>query len=183
MTSQAGSDRDLWRRVLVTAVAGGAMVAGLLAGTGTAAAQPTEPTTEPTVAAETPTPAAQDEPRSCTGDDCSRGEPEPAKVSADAVLSQIYTEYAQGDGGGQVSKLIDDAVKLRRQGFRPSNANAEALANALEYRPNQTPLVEALKNTIAYQRKLQAQAAMTASQRGPVAGPVPVIPGMSVPIG
>ncbi|MGV0718979.1 hypothetical protein ABQE93_26625 [Mycolicibacterium sp. XJ662] len=182
MTSQAGSNRDLWRRLVVTPVAAGAMVAGMLSAAATAGAQPTEPTTEPT-ATETPTAAAEDAPRSCTGDDCSRGQPEPEKVSADRVLMQIYTEYAQGDGGGQVSKLIDDAVKLRRQGFRPSNLNAEALANALEYRPNQTPLVEALKNTIAYQRKLQAQAALTASQQGPVAGPVPVIPGTTMPVG
>lgn len=178
MTSQTGPNRHVWRRLVVAGVAGGAMVAGMVAGTATVSAQPAEPTVE----TEAPTPVA-DAPRSCTGDDCSRGQPEPAKVNADRVLLQIYNEYAQGDGGGQVSKLIDDAVKLRRQGFRPSNANAEALADALERRPNQTPLVEALKNTIAYQRKLQAQAAMTAQQQGPVAGPVPVIPGMSVPVG
>ncbi|MGE2691800.1 hypothetical protein [Mycolicibacterium pulveris] len=178
MTLQAGSNRDLWRRLVITPVATGAMAAGLLAGAATAAAQPAEPTTT-----ETPTAAAEDAPRSCTGDDCKRGEPEPAKVNADQVLMQIYTEYAQGDGGGQVSKLIDDAVNLRRQGFRPSNANAEALAAALEYRPHQTPLVEALRNTIAYQRKLKAQAALSASQQGPVAGPVPVIPGMTGSLG
>ncbi len=177
MTSQAGRN-DVWRRLLVTTVASGAMVAGLVSGTATVSAQPAEPTTE----IEAPS-AAADAPRSCTGDDCSRGEAEPVKVNADQVLMQIYTEYAQGEGGGQVSRLIDDAVKLRRQGFRPSNANAEALADALEDRPHQTPLVEALKNTIAYQRKLQAQAALIASQQGPVAGPVPVIPGTSGPLG
>ncbi|BBY83761.1 hypothetical protein H7I53_20425 [Mycolicibacterium pulveris] len=178
MTSQTGTTRGRWRRFVVAGVAGGAMVAGLVSGAATASAQPAEPTIE----TEAPTPVAE-APRSCTGDDCSRGAPEPAKINADQVLLQIYNEYAQGDGGGQVSKLIDDAVKLRRQGFRPSNANAAALADALERRPNQTPLVEALKNTIAYQRKLQAQAAMTAQQQGPVAGQVPVLPGSTVPVG
>ena len=40
---------------------------------------------------------------------------------------------------------------------KPSNANKEAIAKALDYRPNQAPLIEALKETLAYQRKLQAQ--------------------------
>jgi hypothetical protein len=42
-------------------------------------------------------------------------------------------------------------------------------------RPNQTPLVEALKETIAYQRKQQAQAAMSTKGNGAGSGgPVPV---------
>ena len=62
-----------------------------------------------------------------------------------------------GAGGGQVSNLIHDVMKLRAQGFKPSNANQQAITKALDYRPNQAPLIEALKETLAYQRKLQAQ--------------------------
>ena len=47
---------------------------------------------------------------------------------------------------------------LRNLGFKPSKANKEAIAKALDNRPNQAPLIEALKETVAYQRKLQAQA-------------------------
>ena len=65
-------------------------------------------------------------------------------------------------------------MTLRAQGFRPSNANRLAIQDALEHRPNQTPLVEALKATLAYQRKLQAQAAMAGSGQGRNAGPIPV---------
>lgn len=172
-----------WRRLVVGAMAGGAVAASLITGFAapSAIAQPAEPTTT-----ETPAPEAEAEgPKTpCTGEDCNRDAEEAApKVNADQVLSTIYNEYRQGDGGGQISKLIDDAMKLRQQGFKPSSANATALAEALEYRPNQTPLIEALKETLAYQRKLQARAQQSISSNGPIAGPVPVMPGMTVPIG
>ena len=48
-------------------------------------------------------------------------------------------------------------MKLRAQGFKPSNANRQAITKALDHRPNQAPLIEALQETLAYQRKLQAQ--------------------------
>jgi hypothetical protein len=187
MASQSGKTRVDWRRAIV----GGVLAVGLMSGFGasTAFAQPAEPAG----------PSAPDD--NCTGDDCTREaeaataaaagcEPDdnkcaeaantPKRVNADQVLTLIHEQYRQGDGGGQVSKLIDDAMKLRAQGFRPSSANAEALQDALDARPNQTPLVEALKSTIGYQRKLQAQAQMSQQEQGPVAGPVPVIPGGSM---
>lgn len=168
MKPRTGTHRDVGRRLVVGAIASGVLTVGLLTGVAlpTAAAQPAEPTTP------------------CTGEDCKKDDEAAApKVNADQVLSVIHEEYRQGDGGGQISKLIDDAVKLRQQGFRPSNANAVALADALESRPNQTPLVEALKETLAHQRKLQARAAQAEVDNGPVAGPVPVIPGMTAPNG
>jgi hypothetical protein len=188
MTSQTGKDRFDWRRAIVGGLASGVVAVGLMTGFGvsTAFAQPADPTEteEPTAEAAGPAPG-----ENCTGDDCARADEGPQKVSADQVLAQIHTEYAQGDGGGQISKLIDDAMKLRAQGFKPSTANALALQDAMEHRPNQTPLVEALKSTIQYQRKLQTQSQMSAQQGGPVAGPVPVIPGgqtpgtMTIPLG
>jgi hypothetical protein len=55
---------------------------------------------------------------------------------------------------------------LRNLGFRPSNANKLAIQDALDHRPNQAPLVAALKETVAYQRKLQAQAVAQQQQAG-----------------
>ena len=187
MTSQTGNERVDWRRAVIGGLATAAVAAGLMTGIGapTAFAQPAEPA-GPSVADD----------NNCTGDDCSKDEAmaaaaaagceeddkkcadaaaEPQKVNADKVLSQVYEEYRQGDGGGQISVLIDDVMKLRAQGFRPSGGNAIALEDALAHRPNQTPLVEALKATVQYQRKLQAQSQLSASQAGPVAGaPVPI---------
>ncbi len=54
---------------------------------------------------------------------------------------------------------------LRNLGFKPSNANKVAIQEALDQRPNQAPLVEALKETIAYQRRIQAQAAAQQQQQ------------------
>ncbi|MGV0792129.1 hypothetical protein [Mycolicibacterium sp. XJ1819] len=190
MATQTGEQRFDWRRAVGGGLAAGAVAAMLATGFGasTALAQPAQPTeTEsPSVPAGTRAPG-----QNCTGDDCSKpvagqqqAESEPQKVSADQLLAEIYQQYRQGDGGGQVSKLIDDAMKLRAQGFRPSQENAEALADALDRRPHQTPLVQALRETIAYQRKQQAQAAMSQGGGG---GPVPVIlgpnAGISIPLG
>ncbi|MGZ5364550.1 MAG: hypothetical protein ACXWZR_11225 [Mycobacterium sp.] len=182
MTSQTGKARVDWRRAII----GGVLAAGLMSGFGasTAFAQPAEPAG----------------PGSCTGDDCARqaeaaaaaaagcapddtkcsaAANAPKRVNADQVLMAIHQQYSQGDGGGQISILIDDAMKLRQAGFRPSNANAEALLVALDKRPNQTPLVDALRATVAYQRKLQTQTAMAGSDTGgstpqaPAWAPVP----------
>lgn len=163
MTLQTGKKCHDWRRVLIGGVASGAMAASLLTGIGvaTAFAEPVESCTGDDCAKAAPQVRAPGE--GCTGDDCAKPvageavEAAPPAMSADQVLSIIYTEYAQGDGGGQISKLVDDVMTLRSLGFKPSNANAAALAEALNHRPNQVPLVEALKETLAYQRKLKAQ--------------------------
>lgn len=174
MTSQTGKAHVEWRRAIV----GGVLAIGLMSGFGmsTAFAQPDSDTSN--TASDTRAPG---EP--CTGDDCSKpieGQPQAADaqpaMTADQALMIIHNEYNLGDGGGQLSTLIDDVMKMRAQGFKPSQANRDAIQAALDKRPNQTPLVEALKATLAYQRKLQAQQQMNAQQQGPVAGPVPVIP-------
>ena len=101
-------------------------------------------------------------------------------MSADEALAIIARDYDMGAGGGQLSTLIHEALKLRSLGFKASNANREAIAAALEKRPNQTPLIEALKETIAYQRKLQAQMqnANTGQQPGFNMGQTPLPPGV-----
>ncbi len=132
MTSQTGNNRHCWRRIVTGGMAGSAVVAGLMAGVAapTALADPADPTTQ------TDTPSV---------------------MTADEALAIIDKDYDTGAGGGELSTLIHDVLKLRAQGFKPSNANKEAITKALDYRPNQLPLIDALKETLAYQHKLQAQ--------------------------
>ena len=132
MTSQTGKNRLGWRRVVTGAMAGSAVLAGVMAGFGapSAMADPADPTTQ------TDTPPV---------------------MTADEALAIIDRDYDTGAGGGQLSTLIHDVLKLRAQGFKPSNANREAITTALDHRPNQAPLIEALQETLVYQRKLQAQ--------------------------
>lgn len=87
----------------------------------------------------------------------------------------INEQYNTGSGGGQVSKLIDQVMTLRMQGFRPSRANTAALADALDKRPNQAPLVEALQATLMTQRKIKMQASNQVQQ--PAVAP-PAAPGI-----
>ena len=134
------------RRAVTGTVASGAMAASLLAGFGvaTAFAEPGD---------------------SCTGADCAKTDPAdttaqpdaPPAMTADQALAIIASEYDLGEGGGQLSTLIHDVMTLRAQGFKPSNANKVAITEALDQRPNQAPLIQALKDTLAYQRKLKAQ--------------------------
>jgi hypothetical protein len=146
MTSQTGNNRR-WRRAVTGAVASSALAVGLMAGFAapTALAQPEDPTT-PTDTA----PTAEAE----------------APQTADEVLAIIQRDYDLGAGGGQLSNFIHEVLVLRSLGFMPSKANKDAIVEALDHRPNQTPLIEALKDTVAYQRKLQAQAANANSTPG-----------------
>ena len=73
------------------------------------------------------------------------------------VLDDLAQEYAVGSGGGQLSNLLKVSLKLRSMGFKPSKANLDELQQAMNYRPNQNPLINALKDTIAYQAKLKGQ--------------------------
>jgi hypothetical protein len=144
MTSQTGRNRRGWRRAFTGGVAGGTLAIGVMAG----------------LAA--PTALAQPEPTPVTDADAQPSETEaPATptMTADQALAIIATEYDTGAGGGQISNLIHDVLTLRAQGFMPSNGNKLAIQEALEKRPNQTPLVEALKQTIAYQLTLKTRAA------------------------
>lgn len=78
-----------------------------------------------------------------------------ATVHAD-VLDDIGVKYMQGAGGGQISNFVKESLTLRALGFRPSKANLADLQAGWDYLPNQTRLIDALKDTISYQRKLQA---------------------------
>ena len=119
------------RRAVKGAVASSAIAIGLVAGVDAPAAlaDPATPSTE------TDTPPA---------------------MTADEALAIIDKDYDIGASGGQLSTLIHDVMKLRALGFKPSNANKEAITKALDYRPNQEPLIQALQETLAYQHKMQA---------------------------
>ncbi len=76
------------------------------------------------------------------------------------VLDDLAQEYSIGAGAGQLANLLKASLQLRQQGFRPSKASYQAITNALDYRPNQKPLIEALSNAVSYQQKIKAQTAM-----------------------
>ena len=63
-------------------------------------------------------------------------------------------------------------------GYKPSQTYLDGLTKAATYRPNQNPLIEALKDTIAYQAKIKAQTDLirgSQSQQGMVStGQMPV---------
>jgi len=83
-----------------------------------------------------------------------------------------------------VSKLIEQVMTLRARGIRPSFGNTQALAAALNDRPNQKPLIDALNATLVYQRKVMAQGANQAPTGGgapPVAAPFTPGGGMGGP--
>jgi hypothetical protein len=141
---------------------------------------------DPDATTPSPSPAAEGPRTPCTGGECQHDDDQTAAtptMTADQALQIIATEYDTGAGGGQISNMIHDILRLRSQGFRPSNANKLAIQKALDARPNQAPLIEALKATLAYQRKLQAQANNRVQAPAPVAGPVGPTPGPMPPAG
>jgi hypothetical protein len=89
-----------------------------------------------------------------------------ATANAD-ILDDIGVKYMQGAGGGQVSNFVKEALTLRALGFKPSKSNIAELQEGWDYLPNQTRLVDALKDTVAYQRKLKAQMENNATGQQP----------------
>lgn len=138
----------IWRRSAAATLAGAAVVTGLVAvAAPTASAQPAEPTTPVEPA---------------------------AMMSADQALMIIASEYDLGSGGGQLSKLIDQVMRLRSQGVRPSMASRQMIVAALDDRPNQTPLIEALQATLIDQRTQVSRRGVQAAAPG---APAPATPG------
>ncbi|TGD86228.1 hypothetical protein BayCH28_17630 [Mycolicibacterium sp. CH28] len=129
-----------WRRA-VRGTTIGALTAGLLVGFGSVQALADPGTTTPA----TPSATANSD----------SGLPQ--FQSADQLLMFIDQEYDQGASGGQLSNLIKQVMKLRAQGIKPSRTNIAEIQNALNYRPNQKPLIDALLDTLAYQNRIYAQ--------------------------
>jgi hypothetical protein len=126
---------------MTVVVATGALTAGPLIGLApTAFAAPADSTTG-----------------SATGSAAGSDTDAPPPMTPDQALQMIAAEYDTGAGGGQVSNLIHTIMKLKAQGFQPSNANGAAIVEALDHRPNQQPLIEALQATLNTQRRAQAR--------------------------
>lgn len=130
----------IWRRSAATALAGAIMVGGLgsVVSVPAAWAQPAEPTTE-----------------------------NRRPMSPDQVLMMISEQYQVGSSGGQVSKLIDQVITLRKRGIRPSRTSTQALLAALDRRPNQKPLIDALQATLSDQRRQFARQGIQAPGGAP----------------
>ena len=141
MTANTSTNTD-WRRVVTGVVASGAIAAGLMIGLGATPAL-AEPTTD--AASETDTAEAP-------------------QMTPDQALVAIAAKYDTGAGGGKVSNLIHDVMKLRQQGFLPSNGNGQALVEALNFDgASQSRVIEALEATKTYQlrNKLRSQQAQS----------------------
>ncbi|MCW1958981.1 MAG: hypothetical protein KIH64_010635 [Mycobacterium sp.] len=160
-----------WRRGVCTAAAGIAVTAGLALGTvGITHADPAPspapapapsaspaaqgPVTAPSaVTTTTPKPTVAVE----GGASAAAATTATAAAAAGDALDQLAEEYATGAGGGQLSNLLKVSLKLRAMGYKPSKQYLDELTTAMKYRPNQLPLIDALKDTIAYQQKIKAQ--------------------------
>ena len=103
-------------------------------------------------------------------------------MTADEALAIIDRDYDIGAGGGQLSTLIHDVMKLRALGFKPSNANKEAIDEGPGPPTEPGPADPGFAGDAAYQRKMQAQAqnANNPSQPGFSIGGPP--PGMGAPV-
>ncbi|HEX9178602.1 MAG TPA: hypothetical protein VF874_21820 [Mycobacterium sp.] len=91
--------------------------------------------------------------------------PAAGTASAD-VLDDLAQEFTTAAGGGQVSGLLNQSLKLRAMGMKPTGAEIAAVQDALKYRPNQTPMVNALKDMVSGQSHRLEQAQAAADQGG-----------------
>lgn len=196
MLSQTSIDTG-WRRAAIGALACGALVTGVLAAAPGALAEPSDPSTPVTPgAAAAPSPAGEQGSPVTPGGAAAGGLANDA-AAGDRALAEIAATYDTGDGGGQISKLIHSVMLLRSQGFYPSKGNVIALQEGLDKRPNQGPIVAALEQTLAFQRRAQQRAAMAPQNpvnagiggnnggmwMGPALGPTGGGPAVNIPLG
>ena len=83
------------------------------------------------------------------------------------VLDDLAQEFTTAQGAGPISTLVNQSLKLRAAGFRLTNGEAAAIQQALNDRPNQTPLINALKEAVAGQTKRMQQAKAASQGQGP----------------
>jgi hypothetical protein len=81
----------------------------------------------------------------------------PGVARAD-VLDDLAKEFTTASGAGPVANLVSESLKLRAAGFLPTKGELDSITQAETYRPNQTPLIKALENTVAGQTKMQSEA-------------------------
>jgi hypothetical protein len=80
----------------------------------------------------------------------------PGVARAD-VLDDLGKEFSTASGAGPIANLVNESLRLRAMGFRPSKGQLDGITQAETYRPNQTPLIKALQETVAAQTRLQSQ--------------------------
>jgi hypothetical protein len=92
----------------------------------------------------------------------------PATAHAD-VLDDLANEFTTAQGAGQIPALLNQSLKLRGAGYNLTNGETAAIQDALTRRPNQTPLINALKDAISGQTKRMKQnkIAQSGGQQGP----------------
>jgi len=82
------------------------------------------------------------------------------------LIDQLAAEYSTGAGAGQIVNLINTSLTLRAQGFKPKPADYAAIQAAMDKRPNQMPLIDALTAAVAHQQKAMVQAGGGGGQGG-----------------
>jgi hypothetical protein len=81
----------------------------------------------------------------------------PGMARAD-VIDDLANEFTTASGGGEIPSLLNQSVKLRNAGFKPTTGELNAIEDSLKQRPNQTPMINALKAAVAGQTHRMAQA-------------------------
>lgn len=90
----------------------------------------------------------------------------PPTANAD-VLDTLAEEFSTAAGAGQVAGLLNQSLKLRASGIKPTKAELTNIENALNYRPNLKPLISALEETVSAQNTRLQQAQAIAKNQGP----------------
>lgn len=83
------------------------------------------------------------------------------------VLDELAQEFTTAAGAGQVANLLNQSLKLRAMGIKPTKAQLQSIQDALGYRPNLKPLISALQETISDQNTRLQQAQAIAQNQGP----------------
>ena len=89
----------------------------------------------------------------------------PGLARAD-VIDDLANEFTTASGGGEISSLLNQSLKLRGAGFKPTTGELTAIEDSMKYRPNQTPMINALKAAVAGQTHRMAQAQAAANKGG-----------------
>ncbi len=74
------------------------------------------------------------------------------------VLDQLAQEFSTGAGAGTVANLLSTSLTLKAQGYKPKPGDLARVKAALDKRPNQGPLIDALNATISNQQNAMEQA-------------------------
>lgn len=89
----------------------------------------------------------------------------PGMARAD-VIDDLSVEFTTASGGGEIPSLLNQSQHLRNAGFKPTTGELNAIQDAEKYRPNQTPMINALKAAVAGQTHRMAQAQAGADKGG-----------------